>query len=95
MPPARVYKLIDYVNDGIMTAAAPRDLAQAVVDRRNILVAGGTSQLVHKCLGFLRRAHHRRRQQDNELGPAGATFTAFPIAWMNSTISAQSPRLLA
>ena len=42
-PAARVYKLIDYVNDGIMTAEAARDLAQAVVDRRNILVAGGTS----------------------------------------------------
>jgi len=42
-PAARVYTLIDYVNDGIMTPAAARTLACAAVERRNILVAGGTS----------------------------------------------------
>ena len=42
-PASRVHRLIDYVNDGIMTAEAARELAQAVVDHRNILVAGGTS----------------------------------------------------
>ncbi|HYE28307.1 MAG TPA: P-type conjugative transfer ATPase TrbB [Allosphingosinicella sp.] len=42
-PAARIYTLLDYVSDGIMTADAARALAGAVVDRRNILVAGGTS----------------------------------------------------
>lgn len=42
-PAARVYTLIDYVNDGIMPAETARLLAQAVVERRNVLVAGGTS----------------------------------------------------
>ncbi|WP_417603852.1 P-type conjugative transfer ATPase TrbB [Novosphingobium anseongense] len=42
-PAARVYTLLDYVNDGIMAPEAARILAQAVVDRRNILVVGGTS----------------------------------------------------
>jgi type IV secretion system protein VirB11 len=42
-PAARVYALIDYVNDGIMPPDTARLLAQAVVERRNILVAGGTS----------------------------------------------------
>jgi type IV secretion system protein VirB11 len=42
-PASRVYTLLDYVSDGIMTAEAARFLAQAVVERRNILVAGGTS----------------------------------------------------
>jgi type IV secretion system protein VirB11 len=42
-PAARVYTLLDYVSDGIMAAEAARFLAQAVVERRNILVAGGTS----------------------------------------------------
>jgi type IV secretion system protein VirB11 len=34
---------MDYVRDGIMTAEAARSLSQAAVERRNILVAGGTS----------------------------------------------------
>jgi type IV secretion system protein VirB11 len=34
---------MDYVADGIMSAEAARLLSLAVVDRRNILVAGGTS----------------------------------------------------
>lgn len=34
---------MDYVTDGIMSAEAARLLSLAVVDRRNILVAGGTS----------------------------------------------------
>jgi type IV secretion system protein VirB11 len=42
-PAGRVYTLCDYVNDGIMSAGAARLLSLAVVERRNILVAGGTS----------------------------------------------------
>jgi type IV secretion system protein VirB11 len=42
-PAARIYRLIDYVSDGVMTADAARLLSLAVVERRNILVAGGTS----------------------------------------------------
>ncbi|MDO7843547.1 P-type conjugative transfer ATPase TrbB [Sphingomonas immobilis] len=42
-PAARVYTLMDYVNDGIMSADLARLLSLAVVERRNILVAGGTS----------------------------------------------------
>jgi P-type conjugative transfer ATPase TrbB len=42
-PAARVYTLSDYVSDGIMDADTARLLSLAVVDRRNILVAGGTS----------------------------------------------------
>jgi type IV secretion system protein VirB11 len=42
-PASRVYTLIDYVSDGIMNAEAARLLSLAVVERRNILVAGGTS----------------------------------------------------
>jgi type IV secretion system protein TrbB len=42
-PATRVYTLLDYVNDGIMAADTARMLSLAVVERRNILVAGGTS----------------------------------------------------
>jgi type IV secretion system protein VirB11 len=42
-PASRVYTLADYVADGIMSAEAARSLSLATVDRRNILVAGGTS----------------------------------------------------
>src|SRR5438309_8275104 len=42
-PASRVYTLADYVKDGIMAAEAARLLSLAVVERRNILVAGGTS----------------------------------------------------
>ena len=42
-PAERIYTLMDYVTDGIMSAEAARLLSLAVVDRRNILVAGGTS----------------------------------------------------
>jgi len=42
-PAARIYTLMDYVTNGIMSAEAARLLSLAVVDRRNILVAGGTS----------------------------------------------------
>jgi type IV secretion system protein VirB11 len=42
-PAARIYTLADYVSDGIMNAEIARLLSLAVVDRRNILVAGGTS----------------------------------------------------
>jgi type IV secretion system protein TrbB len=42
-PAARVYTLLDYVSDGIMSADAARVLSLAVVDRKNVLVVGGTS----------------------------------------------------
>jgi type IV secretion system protein VirB11 len=42
-PAARLYTLSDYVSDGIMSAEEARLLSRAVVERRNILVAGGTS----------------------------------------------------
>ena len=42
-PATRIYTLLDYVADGIMSADIARLLSLAVVERRNILVAGGTS----------------------------------------------------
>jgi type IV secretion system protein TrbB len=42
-PAARIYTLADYVSDGLMSAEVARALSLAVIDRRNILVAGGTS----------------------------------------------------
>jgi type IV secretion system protein VirB11 len=42
-PAQRIYTLLDYVADGIMSAEAARLLSLAVVERRTILVAGGTS----------------------------------------------------
>jgi P-type conjugative transfer ATPase TrbB len=42
-PATRIYTLLDYVADGIMSADTARLLSLAVVERRNILVAGGTS----------------------------------------------------
>ena len=42
-PATRIYTLLDYVADGIMSAEIARLLSLAVVERRNILVAGGTS----------------------------------------------------
>jgi P-type conjugative transfer ATPase TrbB len=42
-PATRIYSLLDYVSDGIMSADTARLLSLAVVERRNILVAGGTS----------------------------------------------------
>ncbi|MGN6278911.1 MAG: P-type conjugative transfer ATPase TrbB [Sphingomonas sp.] len=42
-PATRAYTLMDYVTDGIMSADSARLLSLAVVERRNILVAGGTS----------------------------------------------------
>ena len=42
-PAARIYTLADYVSDRIMSAEAARLLSLAVVEARNILVAGGTS----------------------------------------------------
>lgn len=42
-PAARIYRLIDYVADGIMDAETARMLSLAVVERLNILIAGGTS----------------------------------------------------
>lgn len=42
-PAARVYTLLDYVREGVMSADAARLLSIAAVERRNILIAGGTS----------------------------------------------------
>jgi len=42
-PAARIHSLLDYVADGIMSARTARLLSLAVVARKNILVAGGTS----------------------------------------------------
>lgn len=42
-PAARIHTLMDYVTDGIMPAEVALVLSMAVVERRNILVAGGTS----------------------------------------------------
>jgi type IV secretion system protein VirB11 len=42
-PATKIYTLLDYVTDGIMSADTARILSMAVVDRKNILVAGGTS----------------------------------------------------
>ena len=42
-PAARIYSLMDYVSDGIMSGEAAQLLSLAVVNKRNILVAGGTS----------------------------------------------------
>ncbi len=42
-PAVRIYTLLDYVRDGIMPAETARLLSMAVVERQNILVAGGTS----------------------------------------------------
>jgi len=42
-PASRIYTLADYVSDGVMTADIARQLSLAVVERRNLLIAGGTS----------------------------------------------------
>jgi type IV secretion system protein VirB11 len=42
-PASRIYTLADYVSGGAMSAGVARDLSLAVVERRNILIAGGTS----------------------------------------------------
>jgi len=42
-PAARVYTLGDYVTDRIMASETARALSLAVLERRNVLVAGGTS----------------------------------------------------
>ncbi|MGE5562096.1 MAG: P-type conjugative transfer ATPase TrbB [Bacillota bacterium] len=42
-PASKVHRLADYVSDSMMTAAQAANLARAVAERRNILVAGGTS----------------------------------------------------
>ena len=42
-PAARVYGLAEYVRDDIMPPEAAARLRRAVVERRNILIAGGTS----------------------------------------------------
>ncbi|QCB55770.1 P-type conjugative transfer ATPase TrbB [Sphingopyxis sp. PAMC25046] len=42
-PAARVYTLLDYVNAGIASPEAARLLSLGVVERLNILIAGGTS----------------------------------------------------
>jgi type IV secretion system protein VirB11 len=42
-PAARIYALLDYVSDGTMSADTARLLSLAVAQRKNILIAGGTS----------------------------------------------------
>jgi P-type conjugative transfer ATPase TrbB len=42
-PAARIYRLTDYVNDRLMAADIAGFLRSAVADRKNILIAGGTS----------------------------------------------------
>ena len=42
-PAARIYTLADYVTDRIMLPDQAKVLSQAVVDRRNLLIVGGTS----------------------------------------------------
>lgn len=42
-PAARIYRLADYVRDGIMAADMAAQLTRAVTERANILVVGGTS----------------------------------------------------
>jgi len=42
-PAAKIHGLMDYVRDGIMAPGAAGFLSRAVVERANILVAGGTS----------------------------------------------------
>jgi type IV secretion system protein VirB11 len=42
-PAAKIYTLLDYVSDGLMPADTARLLSLAVIDRKNILIAGGTS----------------------------------------------------
>ena len=42
-PAAKIYTLSDYVEDRVMLPDQARILSQAVVDRRNLLIVGGTS----------------------------------------------------
>ena len=42
-PAARIYTLLDYVRDGVMPAESAQLLRLAVAQRKNILIAGGTS----------------------------------------------------
>jgi P-type conjugative transfer ATPase TrbB len=42
-PAARVLKLVDYVSDGLMQPEVARTLSLAVVEKRNILLAGGAN----------------------------------------------------
>lgn len=42
-PAGRIYTLEDYVSDGLMTPGEARILSLGVKERRNILIAGGTS----------------------------------------------------
>ena len=42
-PAARIYTLDDYISDRIILPAQAQILRQAIADRRNLLIAGGTS----------------------------------------------------
>lgn len=42
-PASRIYRLSDYVSDGLMNSGIAAQLQEAVASRRNILVVGGTS----------------------------------------------------
>lgn len=62
-PASKIYTLADYVNDGVMTAEIARTLSLAVVERRNILIAGGASSgkttLANALLAELGRLNER------------------------------------
>lgn len=62
-PAVRVYTLGDYLEDGLLSAEGARLLALAVVERCNILIAGGTSSgkttLANALLAEM--AHHDQR----------------------------------
>jgi type IV secretion system protein VirB11 len=62
-PAGRIHRLIDYVADGIMRAEVALALSMAVAERKNILVAGGTSSgkttLANALLGEMARLDER------------------------------------
>lgn len=65
LKPSRVVPLEDYVAAGVMTASQRRRIEQAILARKNIVVAGGTSSgkttLLNAMLHFMGAAapHHR------------------------------------
>ena len=72
-PAARIYSLMDYVSDGIMSGEAARLLSLAVVDKRNILVAGGTSSGKTTLANALLAELAEKRVRERCLARAGAS----------------------